>query len=324
MNSLLTLCIAIGIWLLFCIYRIDSKFQIAKFDRNATMPLRGFMAMAVVIGHLFIRTDCNFYGIGDYFKWHTFAVAVFFFISGYGMFSQWLNRKDYLDGNLIKVSRKILLPMFILIGIIAGYSILTHTFSFSSVVKDYSEGQTAMLPHSWYVWELFLFSLIFNIFGLIIKDLKSNNKSLIMLLLLFAGSIKVYITLRYVFHWPKWWWFSTISFPIGVLYAYKEDFVKNLIAKYGRYFYIALFAITLSIFALNMFFDSEASSLLLQAVLGPIVAMCVYVVKFPSGFGIWNFLGGISYEIYLVHGIVRNTIDRHVSLPYCNAKGGGL
>ena len=60
-----------------------------KFDKEATLPLRGILVLLVVVGH-----SLGAVGLGRYSLAFP-AVAVFFFISGYGL----MQKRLRADGN---------------------------------------------------------------------------------------------------------------------------------------------------------------------------------------------------------------------------------
>ena len=50
--------------------------------------------------------------------------------------------------------------------------------------------------------------------------------------------------------------------------------------------------------------------------LGPLLALLLNVMPFPMNNKLLNFIGGISFEIYLFHGFFEETLKNVLSSPY--------
>lgn len=60
----------------------------------------------------------------DLFRWHTYAVAGFMFISGYGTAVSFAEERDrYMQGYLGRVAKKLLIPLG---GNFGYYGVLCH------------------------------------------------------------------------------------------------------------------------------------------------------------------------------------------------------
>lgn len=83
---------------------------------EVTLPLRGVLAMGIVIHHISLRVVDAIPGgmwIFPQFQfWGAPIVAVFFFLSGYGLMVSLITKgENYLDGFLKKRLLKIVLPL---------------------------------------------------------------------------------------------------------------------------------------------------------------------------------------------------------------------
>ena len=306
--------ICLVVWLVFCAAKFDRTTGLYAFDRATTIPLRAVLAMAVVLGHLAVRTECDF-GVLRYFLWHRYAVCVFFFMSGYGMFVSVMNKGDaYLRGMVSRTIIKLFLPLGLIMLGMATYALLIGNFNLMAVTRSYMSGQTALCPHSWYVFELFALSIVFATSASMAK----SNKGIFVLCS--VGALLLYVVIRYVLQWPGWWWESIFAFPVGVAYAGAERKIVAFIKRFGRNVYIGV-AVALSLIGLLKFcVHGGSAGALLESALGGVVAVCFYVLPLPQ----WKWLsslGCVSYELYLVHGIVRNYIDRHLCVMNSNLRG---
>ena len=107
----------ISVLLIWTVCALGSHtFMGVQFSKQATVPLRGLLATGIVLHHLSLRLveaspDCSW--IWSQFSfWGAPIVAVFFFLSGYGLMVSLITKgQKYLDGFLKKRLLKIVLPL---------------------------------------------------------------------------------------------------------------------------------------------------------------------------------------------------------------------
>ena len=89
------------------------------FSKDATLPLRGVLALCIVLHHLSLRLmymipEASFFNLSEFIKWGEPIVSVFFFMSGYGLIKSFLKKgTNYLDGFLTGRLSKIMIPYII-------------------------------------------------------------------------------------------------------------------------------------------------------------------------------------------------------------------
>lgn len=298
-------------WLLLlcCIAIFHGNVKYAPFDLTHTLPLRGILATLVVIGHL----DNVISGqtkILMPFHMATPAVAVFFFMSGYGLmlsFSKGGGR--YLQNFIAKASIKLLLPLLFTTCLYQGALFILGDFNIEKILIDIASGIEMPLIHSWYVYALFLFYLLFYIV------FKYNNSSNIWPgLKLTLLMIVYYVVTRYVLDWPFYWWITCMAFPMGFFYSRYEDIIKEFLKEHYWVtlpVIIALLSIKLLSGTYTPFFAE-----LPYILLGPIVAVVLYRMPLPVDNKMLNFLGSLSFEIYLTHGAFEELLRTSFNSPY--------
>ena len=95
---------------------IRPSVSLTPFTMEATLPLRGVLAMGIVIHHISLRivdaTPDDMWIFSQFQFWGAPIVAVFFFLSGYGLMVSLITKgQEYLDGFLKKRLLKIVLPL---------------------------------------------------------------------------------------------------------------------------------------------------------------------------------------------------------------------
>lgn len=296
--------------LLLCSIAIfHGNVKYAPFDLTHTLPLRGILATLVVIGHL----DNVISGqtkILMPFHMATPAVAVFFFMSGYGLmlsFSRGGGR--YLQNFIAKASIKLLMPLLFTTCLYQGVLFILGDFNIEKILIDLASGIEMPLIHSWYVYALFLFYLLFFIVFKYNTSTKIWSGLILTLLMLIY-----YVVTRYVLEWPFHWWITCMAFPMGFFYSRYEERIKMFLKDY---FWVTLpVIITLLLIKLSSGVDTPVFAELPYVLLGPIVAIILYRIPLPVDNRMLNFLGALSFEIYLTHGAFEKLLRGSFDSPY--------
>lgn len=269
--------------------------EVHDFNKCRTMPLRGIAALMVVIYHV----ACNLREVRLFSQtliWGDIAVAQFFFLSGYGLMISYINKGNkYIDGFIGKRFVK-LLPAF-LIAVI-GYEIYQSTNVNHSTIKSFTSivhGGT-ILPDSWFVITILIYYLFFFICA------KCFRKNWAVVIALWCATM-AYISMCYALGWEKYWYRIVCSINVGFTYALLEGKIKSHIEANRNVLVCGTCAIALAILALWVAGVDTAAILLFPL----IVVAAVYAL------GMWqnrilNFLGAISYEIYIMQCIWRHKL----------------
>lgn len=283
----------------------------ASFDQKHTLPLRGILAILVVLGHL----DTVVAGqtkILTLLHMATPAVAVFFFMSGYGLMLSYFKKGDnYLHRFITKSSIKLLIPLILTTLLYQSILLILGKFSWSRIADDFITGVEMPLVHSWYVYALFFFYLFFFI---VFKYVNINNSIKGKLLILILLMLSYYVLVRYCLGWGFFWWITCMAFPIGFIYSYYEDKIKHF--AYTNFWLVPLIILVLLIIKFLSNVYAPICGELPYILLGPIVALILCKSPLPIDNKFLNFLGTISFEIYLAHGIFEKLLVGIIDEPY--------
>ena len=295
--------------------------ELAPFDRDRTLPLRGLLALLVVIGHCDLKMPGS--PLLKALHMATPAVSVFFFLSGYGLVRSVLrNRDGYLKGFLPRSFIKIGIPLAAAtiaaclflkfrgeaVGLPhRGYELLTRGRNFPY--------------HSWYVYVLLAHYVAFAI-AFARGPFRRG-------LLLFAGfSLGLYLFLRFGLRWPSVWWRTSLAMTLGALWAYHEERIRSAVLRWNWRVYGIASVVVLFCLAVQNVPEStlpRVKDLRVHSVLvvGPATVLIMYVLHGLPRLvtGSFAFLGVISYEIYLLHFVgERGLVSLFASpIPYCLA-----
>ena len=281
------------------------KMQPTKFNKDyisitTGKALRGIFAIVVIFHHLAQYTVG-----GHFFRYFEnvgyMAVGVFLFFSGYGLQKKYDSDPSYKDGFLLKRIPSVLIP-YLAATIVywGGYAVAgassSVTYLLTSIFSDHT-----MVVNGWYIMNILAFYVFFYFLMLVCKRKKG---------LMVAGG--VLFAFLWAFFCIKmdlgiWWYNATLSIGLGMFWAAYEEKILEVIKKRTTGFLLlstAVFLVCFHIFAklggllLGFYVPMERviSIFFIFMVLG-------FSMKFKVGNKVLYFVGDISYELYLIHGL---------------------
>lgn len=307
-----------------------GKFFDNFLDLDITKGLQGLTAVAIMLHHLTQK-------VTNYGQIDKGAIAImndvgvlltgiFFFFSGYGLYTSFKNKENYLDGFLKKRLPVVLIPfymtntIFLLISLLLRYKMTVGEFFL------YLSGFVLLNSQMWYIVEIIILYLAFYIIFRFIKKQKVAFPVMALFILvmtvvtLLRGHDKTYASGGAWFK-GEWWYNSTWTFFIGMLIArYKEPVVLFAKKHYKKLLSagIALFVVMhlATIYMLGHVgywkewegYPGYTEKFLTWSVQGPTVIVFVLVfllltLKVQFHNPIIKFLGKIAIELYLIHNI---------------------
>lgn len=180
--------------------------------------VKGFLALFIIIHHCTqikgIESN-SFLGFSDAGVW---ICAIFFFISGYGMYNQEIRISQMTFFEFWKKRLIKLLRPFLIIAI--GYQILSFFFgdnNFKQILVMFPKGfPENLLPHCWFIFALlYLYIITFCFAG--------KRKGIIGL---FAMIIIYIVFMRQVFHYGSYWYSSIFAYGLGAICKKENIYLK--------------------------------------------------------------------------------------------------
>jgi peptidoglycan/LPS O-acetylase OafA/YrhL len=260
--------------------------------------LRALAALGVCLIHLHYEVGLNRYPINKIITHGQQGVAIFFVVSGFIIpYSLWNSdyKVKYFFSYIFRRSVRIDPPylLIILICLLTGYKfdllkIIYHLFY--------------LIPFSnqnWYqgvFWTLGVEFQFYILIGLLFPLLKNSNSNLIIGCLVLIGITGYFIpypkNFGFIFHHAHYF-----SFGIITLLAWKKR--------------IPIFTAQMSMLFLALFLTFTVS--INCGFVGFIVAQAILYLKFENP--ITNFLGKISYSLYLTHSLTAEFLGKLLK-PY--------
>ena len=277
---------------------------------KSTTGLKGFLSLGIVFHHLsqWVTTGVEFSNFG---YMGTYIVSVFFFISGYGLYVQNNRKEDYLDDFLSKRLSKILTPFIAISSIYLIYrSINGQVLSSLFFIDLFRKGGT-VIYNGWFVDIIILMYIFFYISF----RLCSNKTIAILVNTIF---ITFYIVLVIRLEYGFWWYNSSLPFVLGLLWAKNKNSIDEILNKY--YFIVLVCIISLLFishqysFVLKKLHLVDSYSYAFLANIDNVIFTLFFIliarkINFSNKYLL--FLGKISFELYMIHGLVMSIFGKY-------------
>jgi peptidoglycan/LPS O-acetylase OafA/YrhL len=287
-----------------------KSLNLHPFDLNETLPLRGILAVCVFLTHLCPHLEKESSWLEDPGLWGPPSVACFFLLAGYGLaYSVKTKGQSYLDDFFRKRLSRLVWPFAVMTVVYQSYRIICGTFSWHSLLLEPS-------PLSWFIYALIIWYVGFYI---CFRGVKGYQ----------VGIIRIWLFTAIYMLWTVsqdmgYYWISILPMPMAITYVFYEEKAKKYILQHP---FMSLLLVG-GMFVMVMGYTLYGIYVHHLPGWGPIVytTLPIWVVFLTYVLGgarnaITNFLGHISYEIYIVHGFVVMLLADIilVSNPHLNA-----
>ena len=224
---------------------------------------------------------------------------MFFFVSGFGLEKSYLRSESYKKKYLIKRIPPVLLPYIAIMAVYCGFlAVFFPSNDPARMAKDVIDAS-----NSWYIISILLFYLVFWLLMIICK--KHYAAMLIGAAVWFAA----YVAVCKLLGLGSWWYNASVLLIVGMAWALYEDKIIGFIKNH----YYLVFAAAAVCFAAATVGKYKADKLIplpdikvvCTALSAVFFVICVLLVsmKFRIGNRALAFLGELSPELYLIHGI---------------------
>lgn len=272
-----------------------------RLDKKTTNCCKGIAAVIIMLHHISFRVS----NLPTYIKpiWYIAfpVVGFFFFMSGYGLTCGLMKKKNYLQGFLSKRVSNVIIPYVIVAFGWIGLEVSRG----QRLEKAFVEAFTIhYIQPLWFIWVIIVAYIVFY---MVFKHASSAWV---------GGYWFVGITIGYIFisafvNPRDEMYASIIGMPLGVLWAmheqkidsyFKVDFFRKEIIAIVVFVVLFIGRLALSIVGFdNQLIQSILRNIITIAFIVPLIEL-LKKVKIQKKF--LNWLGTISYEIYIIHPFI--------------------
>ncbi len=302
------------------------EWQEEPFSLGTSKAVQGFAAVGIILHHLSQQLKVEAGPLQFLSECGVLFVGIFFFFSGYGLYTSLKTKKDYLKGFLRKRLITILIPFYMCIAIFTIASCICGTkYSVLSLIYVLS-GWSLINAHMWYIVEI---AILYLAFYIIFKLIKNRTVATVVMtlfvLLMMGGSLYLChgtdMASRYWFM-GEWWYNTSLLFIVGIIVSKHQEGLRKT-ARKGYIVLLPLFGILTAAFGwINHHFLAKYSywseipgkdpryldklrclSVQVPFILCFVVFVLLIMMKVRFGNPVLKFLGAISLELYLIHNL---------------------
>ena len=311
-----------------------------------TKAFQGFLAVCIMLHHIGQKTCASWLqpksriipGLEFFVPIGYVMVSFFLFFNGYGAYKSFKNKPGYLNGFL----KKRILPV-----VLSLYTTTVVFFIARKLIGEKIDGQGALYyltslklcnPNTWYVIVLPFFYLAFY---LAFKFIKKDGIAVAAVCAFVLGYQLLGTATDHNDFWIRgeWWWNCVHLFPIGVVFAKFEDKIIPHLKKYYWVYVIVAVAALYPLYLYSVHCEGvfgyygdnwgapdtvlrRRITLLSQAIvtIDFVLAAILLGMKVKIGNKFLKFMGTITLEFYLIHGLFvelcDHTFDGGVKSPF--------
>lgn len=320
------------------------EWQEEPLSLDKSKAIQGFAAVAIIVHHLSQELTEQagairfFEGLGVLF------VGIFFFFSGYGLYTSLKTKENYLKGFLKKRLVTILIPFYMCILVFTAAACIGGMKFTPVQLLGILSGWFLLNQHMWYIVEIAILYIAFYIIYRLIKNRTAATVVMgIFVIAMMAGSLVLChgkdMSASGWFQ-GEWWYNSSFLFVIGIIVSKHSEGLRR-IARKG---YIVLLVIFGALTGLlgpqtqymlkNYSYWSEIPgetraildklrclSVQLPWIICFVMFLLLVMMRVRFGNPVLKFLGSISLELYLIHNLFLTGL--HNSAMF-NVKSPGM
>ena len=277
-------------------------------DYNFTNSLRGIAMILIVVGHFnyYVLPNRNLLFIGYLGQ---IAVPSFLLLSGFAISESYKKNqlKFFFEKRFLRVYTPLILATALMISIDSAFQ-QKNIYDLWSYIKIIS-GFKTIDRNYWFLHFLFFWYFIFFIVFTAISQRKRA-------LCLFGGALFPFIFTS--FGGPAI--SASLAFPAGVVISLHKKKIYSFLQLYDKKSIFSKIAIFISLMLIMEYFiyaSPPATPILLRSIsisLYTLIILMFMLLLFAITFRnrvpvFYHFLGGISYELYLLHGFFMYSYD---------------
>ena len=196
------------------------------------------------------------------------------------------------------------------------YYFISGTFKNFDDIITFTKSRSLIVSHSWYIIDIIILYVAFYV---IAKIFKENYKFIIIGM---YGFVTFLTFIMIYFEMPEFWYVSIFSLCFGMNYKIIQEKIDNKNIK--KYYIIA--TVIFIIFEILQFIINQIYESISITVIVAILKNVAYIsftfliisigkyIQFKNP--IFEFLGEISLELYLIHGLFEKVFS---NISYTNA-----
>lgn len=269
-----------------------------------TNALRGMCALIVAMQHTCAYQHDEWTAPFLYIGF--LCTSIFFFLSGYGLMYGTENKKRYLKSFLKKRLLTVLIPYLLANAV---YLCIRQSLGLEITLTEFAEMYKKGEPYVSFSWFIISIMYFYVLFYAVFNVFRKN----IAVFLMIPGSI-LYMYLVKAIGFDYHWYTTAFCFSGGVIWYRFRDTLTKIARRQNFLKFFLMFLIMLALlFATfkNVYFyiaGSNITALCFQIV----IMLCLQKIRIHNF--VLEYLGRISFEFYILHGIIIKIFNDYLVL----------
>ena len=302
------------------------EWQEEPLSLDKSKAIQGFAAVAIIVHHLAQELAQDAGAIGFFTELGVLFVGIFFFFSGYGLYTSLKTKENYLKGFLKKRLVTILVPFYMCILVFTAAACICGTRFTPLQLLGVLSGWSLINQHMWYIVEIaILYIAFFLIYRLIKNRTAATVVMSIFVIAMMAGSLMLAhgkdMSASGWFQ-GEWWYNSSFLFVIGIIVSKHLEGLRRIARKAYVILLLGLAALLVllgpqTVYMLRRYsYWSEIPgedpryldkirclSVQLPWIICFVLFLLLIMMRVRFGNTVLKFLGSISLELYLIHNL---------------------
>ncbi|MBR3465357.1 MAG: acyltransferase [Clostridiales bacterium] len=302
------------------------EWQEEPLSLDKSKAIQGFAAVCIIVHHLSQELAEQAGAIGFFQGLGVLFVGIFFFFSGYGLYTSLKTKDNYLKGFLKKRFVTILVPFYVCNLIFVAASCICGEKYKPLQLLYVLSGWSLINMHMWYIVEI---AILYIVFFLIYRLIKNRTAATVVMsvfvLAMMTGSLMLChgedMSCSYWFQ-GEWWYNASFLFVIGIIFSKHAEGLRK-IARKGYYLLLLVFAALTAVLGLQTnyllvkysywseipgqdpkYLDKfHCLAFQLPWIFCFVCLLLLIMMKVRFGNPVLKFLGSISLELYLIHNL---------------------
>ena len=283
-----------------------SLFSENNLDRGQSVSLRGLLCIMIILDHSALLTQTGATGL--FFKKAAFfVVGLFFALSGYGLTASWQRDRGSVKGFWSKRFKTTILPYLLLSVVAAAVRLLIgEQLTLKQALLSFVNGKP-LVRYSWFILVMIIFYALFYLAAL----LSRKDRALLLVLVGFGAFALPFVLRKLGF--DEYWYDAVWTFPLGMLWFMAYPRISSIFRRHPwLYLGIAsVCAVWFVLISMRFYWFGYLSTLLATVFVTVFIFLLMMKVRIDNL--ILRFLGRISLEIYLIHGLVVTALINYIA-----------
>lgn len=273
-------------------------------NKKETDAIRGVAILFIVLHHVTMNITDIVPMVFPIAQLGFVGVSTFFLLSGYALVITYGNKK--VDVNFLgKRFVRMILPYVLIYCFYLILSLLKREQINGAEIGSHFLHLSLPGEILWYFKvQLLLYIIFWGCFGVFFRNRSKKAK-----ILGVNVCVVLYIIIAFKAGLEPYWYITVVYFSLGLWLGYYKEIIYNILLRYNVLFTVASLIGFIGLLAYTFFYGFGNYYYVIHICLTLLfnVSVLVITAKWKFNSAILAYIGKISLELYLIHGVIQNS-----------------